>query len=79
MPAYAQADGRYKVPAAWLMQACGWKGRREGDAGFYDKHALVLVNHGGASGAELLALAQRARADVRRAFGIDLEIEPQIV
>ncbi|MDH3712353.1 MAG: UDP-N-acetylmuramate dehydrogenase [Gammaproteobacteria bacterium] len=79
LPAYPQANGDYKIPAAWLLEQCGWKGRRQGDAGFYDRHALVLVNHGHASGAELLALADRARQDVLDRFGIELEFEPQII
>jgi UDP-N-acetylmuramate dehydrogenase len=79
LPAYRQPDGNYKVPAAWLLERCGWKGRRQGDAGFYDRHALVLVNHGHASGEELLALAGSARQDVLDRFGIELDFEPQIV
>lgn len=79
LPAYLQPGGDYKLPAAWLLEHCGWKGRRRGDAGFYERHALVLVNHGHASGRELLALAERARSDVVRTFGIELEIEPEIV
>lgn len=79
LPAYRQPDGNYKVPAAWLLERCGWKGRRQGDAGFYDRHALVLVNHGHASGEELLALASDARRDVLDRFGIELDFEPRIV
>lgn len=79
LPAYPQPGGGFKLPAAWLIEHCGWKGRRRGDAGFYERHALVLVNHGHASGRELLELAECARADVARTFGITLEIEPEIV
>jgi UDP-N-acetylmuramate dehydrogenase len=79
LPAYRQPDGNYKIPAAWLLERCGWKGRRQGDAGFYDGHALVLVNHGHASGEELLALASDARRDVLQRFGIELDVEPRIV
>ncbi|MDH3451700.1 MAG: UDP-N-acetylmuramate dehydrogenase [Gammaproteobacteria bacterium] len=79
LPAHRQASGDYKIPAAWLLERCGWKGRRRGDAGFSDRHALVLVNHGHASGEELYDLAQQARQDVEARFGIELDIEPQIV
>lgn len=68
-----------KLPAAWLIEACGWKGFREGDAGVADQHALVLVNHGSASGADLLALARRIVASVHERFGVVLEPEPRIL
>jgi len=79
LPAYEQANGDYKVPAAWLLEHRGWKGRRQGDAGFYDKHALVLVNHGRASGEELLEFAEAARRDIAATFGIEVDFEPQLV
>lgn len=72
-------DGSRKLSAAWLIDACGWKGAREGDAGVSDAHALVLVNHGQASGAQLLALARRIAASVGERFGVALEPEPRIV
>jgi UDP-N-acetylmuramate dehydrogenase len=68
-----------KLSAAWLIDQCGWKGHRDGDAGVADRHALVLVNHGGASGAQLLALARRIAASVRERFGVALEPEPRII
>ncbi len=68
-----------KVSAAWMIDNCGFKGLREGDAGISNRHALVLVNHGKASGAELWALAQRVREGVRQRFGIMLEPEPRIL
>lgn len=74
----AGADSR-KLSAAWLIDACGWKGHRDGDAGVSDRHALVLVNHGAASGAQLLALARRIAGSVAGRFGVMLEPEPRIV
>ena len=71
--------GRRKLSAAWLIDQCGWKGHRTGDAGVAEGHALVLVNHGGASGAALLALARRIAASVLERFGVALEPEPRIV
>lgn len=72
------ADTR-KLSAAWLIETAGWKGHRDGDAGVSDKHALVLVNHGTATGAELLDLARRIAGDVQKRFGVALEPEPRIV
>ena len=62
-----------------MIEHCGWKGVREGDAGVHAAHALVLVNHGHATGAQLLALAMRIRSSVMDAFGVLLEPEPLIV
>ena len=77
------SDATRKLSAAWLIDACGWKGHRietgSGDAGVSDRHALVLVNHGRATGAELLALARRIAASVQARFGIAIEPEPRIV
>lgn len=78
LPAYPAGDGARKLSAAWLIEQCGWKGHRDGAAGVSERHALVLVNHGGASGAELLMLAERIRASVAEHFGIALEPEPRI-
>lgn len=75
----AGRDGLRKLSAAWLIDACGWKGHRDGDAGVSADHALVLVNHGDASGAQLLTLARAIAASVRERFGIALEPEPRIV
>lgn len=68
-----------KLSAAWLIDGCGWKGHRDGDAGVSAAHALVLVNHGHASGAQLLDLARRIAESVRERFGVAIEPEPRIV
>lgn len=76
---HAQADGSEKLAAGWLIDQCGWKGRNLGAAGVYPKQALVLVNNGGATGAEVLALAAAIRADVAGRYGVTLEAEPVFV
>jgi len=72
-------DATRKLSAAWFIDQCGWKGHREGDAGVAPSHALVLVNHGKATGAELLALARRIADSVNERFGVAIEPEPRIV
>ncbi|GAB3096464.1 UDP-N-acetylmuramate dehydrogenase [Lysobacter terrae] len=72
-------EGSRKLSAAWLIDQCGWKGHREGDAGVAASHALVLVNHGNATGAQLLALARRIAASVQERFGIAIEPEPRVI
>ena len=78
LPAWPAGD-RVKLSAAWMIERCGWKGHRDGDAGVHAAHALVLVNHGSASGAQLLSLARRIRDSVEARFGIALEAEPIVV
>jgi UDP-N-acetylmuramate dehydrogenase len=73
---YPQADGRFKLAAGWLIDQCGWKGRSMGPAGVHDRQALVIVNRGGAQAADIIALADAIRADVRMRYGVDLEPEP---
>lgn len=68
-----------KVSAAWMIEACGWKGHRDGDAGVSAAHALVLVNHGLATGAQLLSLARRIAESVHARFGVAIEPEPKII
>jgi UDP-N-acetylmuramate dehydrogenase len=73
------SDAVRKLSAAWLIDACGWKGHRDGDAGVSPEHALVLVNHGHATGAQLLALARDIATSVCARFDVELEPEPRIV
>src|SRR3546814_14492030 len=68
-----------KLSAAWLIDACGWKGHRDGDAGVSPGHALVLVNHGAATGAQLLALARRITSSVHERFGVMLAPGPRLI
>jgi UDP-N-acetylmuramate dehydrogenase len=79
LPVWPAADGTVKLSAAWLVETCGFKGLREGDAGVSSQHALVLVNHGRATGAQLLALAKRVQAGVAERFGVNLEPEPAVL
>ena len=68
-----------KVPAAWLIEQMGWKGRRIGAVGVHERQALVLVNHGGATGAEIMSLAQKIMQDIEAEFGIALQPEVRII
>jgi UDP-N-acetylmuramate dehydrogenase len=79
VPLYPAGPGQAKLAAGWLIERCGWKGFRDGDAGVHQQHALVLVNHGHARGRDILALAHRIQADVWRRFGVGLEIEPRVL
>ena len=76
-PRYPQADGTYKIPAAWLIDQCCFRGQRRGEVGVHEHQALVLVNYGG-TGAQLLALATEIQDAVSAKFGIALEIEPRL-
>jgi UDP-N-acetylmuramate dehydrogenase len=78
LPCYLQGDGRVKVAAAWMIEHCGWKGYRYHDVGVHVEHALVLVNYGSSSGAQLLSLAGDITRSVYEKFGIHLEIEPRL-
>lgn len=75
---HAQPDGSYKLAAGWLIDRCGFKGERAGPVGVHDRQALVLVHHGGGSGAQLLALARRIADTVEQRFGVRIEPEPVI-
>lgn len=79
MPSYDVDIDRKKIPAAWLIEMAGWKGFRKGDAGIYEKHALVLVNHGEATGPEMFELAMAVQTSVEEIFGIKLEMEVNVI
>ncbi len=76
LPHYVQPDGRMKLAAGWLIEQAGWKGRDLGPVGMYEKQALVLVNRGGATGSDVIALMQAVQRDVRERFGVELTPEP---
>lgn len=79
LPVFAAGDGLAKLSAAWLIDSLGFRGHRVGDAGVAESHALVLVNHGGATGGQLLAVARTIAAAVQQAYGVALEPEPRLV
>ena len=79
IPHYIIDDEHIKIPAGWMIEQCGWKGRSLGKAGVHKNQALVLVNNGGASGKEVLALCNRIIADVKATFGIDIHPEVNII
>ena len=76
---YPLPDGSIKLAAGWMIEACGWKGKHVGQAGVYEKQALVLVNRGGAIGSEVMLLAVAIQESVYGRFGIRLEPEPLVV
>ena len=79
IPYYELPDGRVKIPAGWMIDQCGWKGKSLGPAAVHDKQALVLVNRGGAKGSDIVALSDAVRASVRDKFGIDIHPEVNVI
>lgn len=79
MPHYYIDEQHEKIPAGWMIDQCGWKGKSLGRAGVHDKQALVLVNRGGATGQEIVDLCEAIRNDVRERFGIDIHPEVNII
>lgn len=79
IPSYPSIPGFIKIPAAWLIEQCGWKGKRIGDAGVHEHQPLVLVNHGNASGQEILDLGSRIKRSVWERFGVELTEEVNII
>jgi len=75
IPHYNVSETAEKIPAAWLIDQCGWKGKHIGNAGVHAKQALVLVNLGGATGSEIVYLAEQIQLSVKAKFGIDLKAE----
>ena len=76
IPNYPQPEGTIKLPAAWLIEQCGWKGKRVGDTGTYQHHALIIVNHGKATGIEILKCSEKIQKAVLKKFGV--KIVPEI-
>ena len=79
LPVYDDTSGGKKLAAGWLIEKCGWKGKKTGDAGVYEKQSLVLVNYGKATGPDIYQLSERIRESVLKKFGVDLEREVEIV
>ncbi|WP_299716077.1 UDP-N-acetylmuramate dehydrogenase [uncultured Tenacibaculum sp.] len=79
IPSYSVSDEEIKVPAGWLIEQSGFKGKRFGDYGVHEKQALVLVNYGNASGKNIYSLAQEIQTTIKENFGIDLEIEVNVI
>lgn len=79
IPSYPVSESEIKVPAGWLIEQAGFKGKRFGDYGVHEKQALVLVNYDNASGADIYALAQKIQQTISDQFGISLEIEVNVI
>ena len=79
IPFYKVGDDRVKIPAGWMIDRCGWKGKRQGNAGVHDKQALVLVNLGGATGSEVVKLAEEVVRSVKEKFGVAIHPEVNFI
>ena len=79
IPSYTISETEIKVPAGWLIEQAGFKGKRFGDYGVHEKQALVLVNYGNATGLEIYNLAEKIKETIFNTYGIPLEIEVNII
>ena len=79
MPLYPQSDNKVKLAAGWLIDQCGWRGKRVGDAGVHDKQALVIVNYDNASGEDIFKLSKEIKASVKKKFCVSLEMEVNVI
>jgi UDP-N-acetylmuramate dehydrogenase len=79
MPSYDDPTGGKRLAAGWLIEQCGWKGKKAGEAGVHEKQALVLVNHGKATGKEIFDLSEEIKRSVLKKFGVELEREVEVI
>ena len=79
MPRYGAGEGFVKLAAGWLIDRCGWKGRRMGPVGVHDRQALVLVHYGGGTGADVMRLARAVQRDVAERFGVRIDMEVNLL
>ncbi len=79
IPSFPASEGKYKISAAWLIEQCGFRGKREGNVGVYEKQSLVVVNFGDATGHEIVAFAENIRLSVHKKFGIELTPEVEYI
>jgi UDP-N-acetylmuramate dehydrogenase len=79
IPVFKDKSGGVKLAAGWLIEQCGWKGKRIGDAGIHDRQALVIINYGNATGKELFDLSEKVKESVAGKFGIILQREVEII
>ena len=76
---YGAGEGFVKLAAGWLIDRCGWKGRRMGPVGVHDRQALVLVHYGGGTGADVMRLARAVQRDVAEQFGVRIDMEVNLL
>jgi len=79
VPFFPDRDNQMKIPAAWLIEKSGWKGKRIGNVGTWPTQALVIVNYGGATGQEIFDFSQKIMEDVEISFGVSLEREVNVI